>query len=101
MRTQIDATDDTERERVLRFLQYSLTGYNAEIGSLHLTVSPVHETLGTNLSRCQLRATVRHGQPIEIVEIQSTLDLAVTRALKRCTRTIRRRLAAPLQGRIS
>ena len=91
MHIQIETTDDTERERVVRLLEYTLHGHRADIGSIQLTVTTLHDALGIRLSRCRLRTWLSHGQPIEIVEVQSSLDLAVTRSLQRCIRTIRRR----------
>ena len=92
MQIHIDTADDNERKRIRRFLQFLLSGQRSEIDSLQLIIEPVRDALGTRLNRCQIRSTLKLGQQIEVEEIQSSLDLAVTRALERCMRTIHRKL---------
>jgi hypothetical protein len=92
MHVHIDASHDGERERIIQLLQFSLKGHREDIDSLQLNVATIHDRLGTELRRCRLRAALRQGPAIEVDEVQSRLDLAVTRALERCIRTIQRRL---------
>jgi hypothetical protein len=92
MHVHLETTDDVGRERVTQLLQYSLNGQRKDIESLQLSVATIQDPLGTTLHRCRLRALLRHGPPIEVEDVQSRLDLAVTRALERCVRTIQRRL---------
>ena len=91
MHVHLETTHDVGRERVTQLLQYSLNGHREDIESLQLNVSAIRNPLGTKLHRCRLRALLRHGPPIEVEEVQSRLDLAVTRALDRCVRKIQRR----------
>jgi hypothetical protein len=91
MHVYIETTDDVGRERVIQLLQYSLNGHREDIERLQLTVSAIRNPLGTELHRCRLRALLRCGTSIEVEEVQSRLDLAVTRVLDRCVRKIRRR----------
>ena len=92
MHIHIDTADNTERKRIRRLLQFLLSGQRSEIDSLQLIIEPVRDALGTRLNRCQIRSTLKLGQQIEVAERQSSLDLAVTRALERCMRTIQRKL---------
>lgn len=91
MHVHLETTDDVGRERVTQLLQYSLNGHREDIESLQLNVSAIRNPLGTKLHRCRLLALLRYGPPIEVEEVQSRLDLAVTRVLDRCVRKIRRR----------
>jgi hypothetical protein len=97
MHVHIETTDDVGRERTIQLLQYALNGDREDIESLQLKVEAIRNPLGTKLHRCRLLARLRHGAPIEVEDVQSRLDLAVTRALERCVRTIRRRLAIKAQ----
>jgi len=97
MHVHLETTHDVGRERVTQLLQYSLNGHREDIESLQLNVSAIRNPLGTKLHRCRLRALLRHGPPIEVEEVQSRLDLTVTRALERCVRTIQRRRRASMQ----
>ena len=91
MHVHIETTHDVGRERITQLLQYSLNGQREDIENLQLEVVTIRDPLGTKLHRCRLRALLRYGPPIEVEELQSRLDLAVTRALDRCERTILRR----------
>ena len=91
MHVHIETTDDVGRERVIQLLQYSLNGHREDIERLQLNVAAIRNPLGTELHRCRLRALLRYGTSIEVEEVQSRLDLAVTRVLDRCVRNIRRR----------
>ena len=91
MHIYIETTDDVRRERVMQLLRYSLNGNRKDIESLQLRVATIRNPLGTKLHRCRLRALLPRGAPIEVEDVQLRLDLAVTRALERCVRTVRRR----------
>ena len=91
MHIHINTPDHAERDRLTRLIQCSLSRQLAEIDSLLLTIESVHDKLGTRLNRCRLRTKLKHGQKIEIEEVQSSLDLAVTRVAQRCMRTVQRR----------
>jgi hypothetical protein len=97
MHVHLETTHDVGRERVTQLLQYSLNGHREDIDSMQLSVATIQDPLGTKLHRCRLRALLRHGPPIEVEEVQSRLDLTVTRALERCVRTIQRRRRASMQ----
>ena len=91
MRFHIATQDQAERYRLTRLIQCSLSRQQAEIESLLLENDSVIDNLGTSLNRCRLRTVLKRGQPIEIEEVQSSLDLAVTRVTQRCMRTVQRR----------
>jgi len=91
MHVHIDTTDDVARERVIQLLQFALNGQREDIDSLQLDIETIRNPLGTKLHHCRLHALLRQGQPIEVEEVQSSLDLVLTRALDRCVRTIQRR----------
>lgn len=92
MHVHIDTTNEDERERIVRLMQFALHGHREHIDSMHLTISRARDALGTDLIRCGVRARLRHDPSIEVHELQSSLDLAVRRALERCLRTVSRRL---------
>lgn len=94
MHVRLETADDVGRERITQLLRYSLNGHREDIEILQLNVANIRDSLGTELHRCRLRALLRHGPPIEVEDVQSRLDLAVTRALERCVRTIQRRRRA-------
>lgn len=74
----------------MRLLQYGLSRQQTEIKSLFLSVKPVQDKLGTRLNHCRLRTRLKHGEQIEVEELQADLDLALTRILQRCMRAVRR-----------
>ena len=91
MHIHLETADDITRERVNRLLGYAVNGHREDIADLQLDVATMCDPLGTELHRCRLRALLRSGPSIEVEEVQSGLDLAVTRALDRCVRNIQRR----------
>jgi hypothetical protein len=95
MHVHLETADGVGRERITQLLRYSVNGHREDIENLQLNVATVRDPLGTELHRCRLRALLRRGPPIEVEELQSRLDLSVTRALERCVRTIQRRRRAP------
>jgi len=97
MLVRLETADDVRRERITQLLRYSINGHSEDIDSMQLNVETMRDPLGTELHRCRLRALLRHGPPIEVEEVQSRLDLTVTRALERCVRTIQRRRRASMQ----
>jgi len=90
MHVHIEANDDAGRERAIRLLQYALDGYRESIVSLHLTIGHVDDPLGRRLCRCHVCTHPRRGPTFDVDEVQSSLDLAVTRAIERSLRRIRR-----------
>ena len=92
MHIHIDTTNDVERERATRLMQYALVGHSEDINSVHLTITKTKDALGTELTHCNLRARLRRDQAIEVKELQSSFDLAVTRALERGIRAVHRKL---------
>jgi len=91
MHVHIDTTDGVARERVIQLLDYALNGQREVIDSLQLSIETIRNPLGIKLHHCRLNALLRQGSPIGVEEVQSSLDLALTRALDRCVRTIERR----------
>jgi hypothetical protein len=91
MLVRLETADDVGRERIDELLRYSINGHSEDIDNLQLNVEIMRDPLGTELHRCRLRALLRYGPSIEVEEVQSRLDLAVTRALDRCVRKIQRR----------
>jgi hypothetical protein len=97
MRTRIDAAEEHVRERANELLLFCLAGSSDEIDEVRISIEAVSDPLGRNLTRCRAQTQLRRGDRVEIEELQPNLDRAVTRALERCRRTIRRRLtSAPL-----
>ena len=95
MQIHIDTGDESERERIIRLLLYSLNARRKDIDSMRLGLTPVRDALGARLYRCVIHTALRDGSVFELEETQSSCDLAVNRALVRCARTIQRRLHGP------
>jgi hypothetical protein len=87
----IKATDVNLVGRVEKLLDFYLTGLAGEVRQVRVSVDDVTDQLGVSLKRCQIDGDLVHGGKVVIVETQSDLNLAITRALDRCVRTIRRR----------
>jgi len=100
MQIHIETENDRERERMIRLLLYSLNNRREDIDSMRLRLSALNDTLGARLYRCRVHAALRGGQILELEETQASSDLAVTRAVERCARTIQRRLHGPESRRI-
>jgi hypothetical protein len=100
MQIHIDTDDELERERIIRLLLYTLNARRADIDSMRLSLAPVRDALGVKLNRCVVQTALRDGQTLQVEETQSSSELAVTRALERCARTVQRRLSGPEARRI-
>ena len=92
MRIKISAESDIETALVHRLLRYALAGVGAEIAEAQFEVQDTNDSLGTVLTRCRARVLLCNGDWLRQEEIQSSSDLAVTRALERLARTIQRRV---------
>ena len=97
MQIHIVTEDQTERERIIQRLKYSLNAGREDIDCVRLSLTTTSDALGVKRYRCRLHTKLRDGQFIEMDETQSNSELAVNRALERCARTARRRLYRPEQ----
>lgn len=89
----IKAADAAVARQVEKILAYYLTGVATDVSQIRVTIDEVSDPLGVSLMRCQIDGDLVNAAGLSIVETQSSLNLAITRALERCVRTIRRRQA--------
>ncbi|MCB1772425.1 MAG: hypothetical protein KDI88_02310 [Gammaproteobacteria bacterium] len=94
MFTRVKSEDPEVRQRVEKVMLYYLTSVANSVESVTVTIEDVSDRLGVSLRRCSVDGVLVGGDRIAIVETQSDLMLAVTRAMDRCLRTIRRRHGA-------
>ena len=101
MQVHIETDDERLRERTTRMVDYVLNRYREQVTTMRLDIAPARDRLGTSLSRCRASTVMKRHGLIEIDEIQSNSELAVTRALERTIRTIQRRLDPEIRQRNS
>lgn len=94
MRIMIDCTDDETTERIRDLLNYSLATSNADIRNVRISVRPERDHFGSRLVRCRMLTQLVSDENIAIEEVQSSGEVALTRAIDRTSRTLQRRLTA-------
>ena len=92
MRISIDAETDAVSVRVRQLLQFFLASMSTDIVDVWVSIETVSDPIGTDLTRCRALIQMRHGDRVDIEEIQSSLELAITRTMERSIRIIQRRL---------
>ena len=93
MRLQISADSDAVSGQVDQLSRFYLTGLEEGVVSISIVVARRRDPLGKPLVRCEVLGCLSHGESIEVVETQADLVLAITRALDRTVRTVRRRVS--------
>jgi len=91
MYVRVNASDADVARQVEKVMQFYLTSVADDVESIAVTIDDVSGRLGSSLKRCRVDGTLFAGETVEVVETQADLILAVTRAMDRCVRTIRRR----------
>jgi hypothetical protein len=91
MNVRVKANDPEVSKQVEKVMNFYLTSVASEVQSISVTIDAVSDRLGADLKRCTLDGVTAGGDVLQIVETQSDLMLAVTRAMDRCVRGIRRR----------
>jgi hypothetical protein len=91
MRVQISADSAAVAGQVDQLSRFYLTGLEEGVVSISIVVARRRDPLGKPLVRCQVLGRPSHGESIEVVETQADPVLAITRALDRTVRTLRRR----------
>ncbi len=92
MRVRIEASNDLVAASVRRLLSFALAPVALDIAAARVRVDVVYDPLGVQLTRCCTELDLCNGQRVAVEEMQSRQDLAVSRALNRCARTVQRRL---------
>ena len=92
MQIQVHAHNDAVFEQVGQLLGFYLSGLEGETGRIDIVTDSSLDRLGAHLYRCHVCIRSGYGWQSEIEETQPDLALAITRALDRSSRTIRRRL---------
>ena len=93
MRIRIDAANEVVTERMQRLLRFSLASVADEIDEAAVAIVYIHDALGMPLIRCCIELRLLSEAPsIAVEDVQSTEHLAVSRALDKALRTLRRRL---------
>ena len=101
MRVRIETTNDTAAAQVRRMLRFTLSAMADEVKSVRVVVDDVRDPLGAKLNRCRAELNPWQGEPIAVEEVQSGLELAVSRALERTLRTVRRRRRSTNSGGVA
>jgi hypothetical protein len=91
MQAQVHAPNAAMTEQVEQLLRFYLTGLEEHVVSIAIKVETTRDPLGNALLHCAVHARLGCEGELCIDEIQSDLLLAMTRALDRCVRTLRRR----------
>jgi hypothetical protein len=101
MEVRVHTPDDALAGQVEQMLRFYLTGLDGQIDELFVRVESTRDTLGAPLVQCQVIASAGRGGELVIEETQSDLVRALTRALDRCVRTLRRRSATGRLGHLA
>lgn len=91
MFVHVKAGDPEVKRQVEKVMHYYLTSVASSVESISVTVDDVSDRLGSRLRRFTVDGVLVGGDTIALVETQSDLMLAATRAMDRCVRTVRRR----------
>lgn len=91
MRVEISADSDAVADQVDQLSRFYLTGLEERVNSISVVVDGQRDPLGEQLVRCQVLGRLSHGESLVVVETQADAALAITRALDRTVRTLRRR----------
>jgi hypothetical protein len=91
MYVRVNANDTDVTKQVEKVMQFYLTSVTSDLESIAVSIDDVSDRLGANLKRCTVCGLLVAGDAVEVVETQADLMLAVTRAMDRCVRTVRRR----------
>jgi hypothetical protein len=96
MRIRVYSNDGDATARVRRRLLFTLASMDDEIKQAHIVFDAPHARTGSRLARCRVELTLARGVTVAVEELQTNPELAVSRALDRCSRIVLRRLhAAP------
>jgi hypothetical protein len=94
MQIHVNAPSDEVTGQVRQLLLFYLTGLEGQVERIAIDVDRFRDRLDTPLHLCSVSAA-SCGREFRVDEIQGDLVLAITRALDRTVRTLRRR---PLIG---
>ncbi len=92
MRIKIDAETRDDSARVSQWLKFSLARVSPYVTEARIATRRATDPLGSNLYRCQAELLTYTGERVIAEEVQTSLELAVTRALQRTGRVVQRRL---------
>ena len=91
MQVCIQAESDAMAGQVEQLLDYYRTGLAFDLHRIDLSVRAREDPFGRRFLHCQIHAVPFSGPALSIDESQADLERVVTRALDRCSRTLRRR----------
>ncbi len=91
MRVDISADSDAVADQVDQLSRFYLVGLEESVDAISVVVDELCDPLGEPLVRCRVFGRSSHGEPLEVVETQADPVLAITRALDRTVRALRRR----------
>ncbi len=92
MRIKIDAETRDDSARVSQWLKFSLARVSPHVTEARIATRRATDPLGSNLCRCRAELLTYTGERVTAEEVQTSLELAVTRALQRTGRVVQRRL---------
>lgn len=91
MQVRVHAQSDEVVEQVGQLLSFYRSGLEGEVDRIDIVVDSGPDRLGARLYRCHVGIRSGCGWRSDIEETQSDLAPAITRALDRSIRTLRRR----------
>lgn len=94
MQIHVKGPSDDLTDQVRQLLLYYLTSLEGRVESIAIEVDRLRDRLDTPLYRCSVSAAAC-GREFRVDEVQGDPALAITRALDRTVRALRRR---PLSG---
>lgn len=92
MQMQVQADSDEVVEQVTQLLRFYLAGLEGDVDRIDIVVDSTLDRLGVRLYVCRVGIRSGHVWRLDLEEVQADLALAVTRALDRSVRALRRRL---------
>jgi len=91
MQIQVRADSDQIVEQASQLLRFYLAELEGDVDRIIIGIDYAPDRLGVRQYRCQVGIRCLYGRRLHIEETQSDLAPAVTRALDRSIRTLRRR----------
>jgi hypothetical protein len=91
VRIRVNAVSRADCAQVEQLLRFYLNVLEEDVDSIEIALDAPRDALGVALQRCRLSLRLAAGDALDLEETQADLVLAVTRAMDRATRTVRRR----------
>jgi hypothetical protein len=91
MQVHVASSSAELKPQVEQVMRFYLTSVAADIDAIEVTLETVRDRVGSDLVCCRVEGVLASGDALAVTETQADWKLAVTRAMDRSVRTIRRR----------